>query len=1663
MKRGFVFYISFIVFVFVVAVSFINAEGTMSCPQGYHWDSATNSCVTDSSTGTTSSCPQGYYWDSTTNSCKAGCDSYTSSASCTSTSGCVWDSGTNHCSYSSSSSSGSGSSGSGSTSLGAPSTPGGLSAAVATGSKDVGLIWTDTASNTETFKMYRRKNGGSWELIATQPYSLKMYNDPSLPVGSYEYHVVACNSSGCSGQSNIVFVSLAVLTKTITGSVTYADGTAVTDAKVSAWNKETNESKETGTASNGSYTLAVSGGSWELYVYPATSEATWSYNQSNKTVLFSKDETAEQTTATFTVVRTESSIKGKVLKQDGSVPDMMKVHVNLQSSGGSWFGGNITTDGSFMIKVAAGTYNVSVNFQDSSLIASPVPSVSVASGETKDVGTITLVTAPKTIMGSVKYSDGTPVTNAYVSIFRDSTKENVYGEVDSTGTFSLHVSGGYWQVSMGPTSPSAGWNYNAQPTGVTFANDETAESLPLMFTVTKADAEARGTILKPDGTPLPAYTVSVGLRASEGGEFNGSVDASGGFRIPVPAGTYTMSIWSNDKTFAAPQLPSVTIASGEVKNLGTITLVEATKTITGTVTYSDGRFVTDASVGAFNKNTQQWVDVPTTSSGNYSLKVLGGTWEVSVHPTSETSQWSYGQEPSIVTFKDDVTGETKSLNFVVTATDAAITGKILLPDGTPPPRDAVYPNAESSDGQRFGGSVDSTGVFRLSVTAGTYKIFVWGQDSSFTAPSIPSVTVAKGGTADAGTIYLIKKTDHINGFVRDENGKGIGGVEVSAWMPTASGYASAKTDATGFFDILVTPGTWEVHAYADPSTNYYSSDPPKSISISSGVSATVNFTLRVADAGISGTIIDSAGAVLSNLYGFANLSQSYEQNGGLGGQIERGVFSFKAPAGIYSLFVFLPPESSYTAGEAQTVTLRTGETTSVKVGVAKNTATITGTLKDEKGTVVTGIKAQVFATTGKGSWQETLVNPQTGQYALRVAAGTWYLGYDIDPASGYLSHHEPNVEVTVAEGGTGTKDLVVKKASAVLMGRVTDPTGTGVFNAFVGVSKTSFSGAIESEEFKDPIVAGTETDANGTYRLAVSAGSYFIKTFVAPDRGFINSKEVAITIADGETKTLDLQMRKADLAIIGSVFLEDAPIPNMFVWGWSNTGGYQETFSGPEGIFRLNVTASDTWTIAAGGEITGAFYKSNEILVKVGSENVMQDIHIAKYANLAEAVVQTSSAAEPTVVEVKDGVTIVASANAISLSGSVSISATPDTRAPSQGEVKVVGVAYDLAARDETGQQITLFNTNVTVTIPYTEENVIALGAREDDLVMSFWDEANGTWKTLESSVVNKEEQVVTASVNHFTRFAIVAAADISPPAAPTKVVATALAIGGIGLTWINPSADFHHAKVYRSLSAQELGISQAVEVLTNIFTDTKNLVAGTLYYYTVRAVDAAGNESANTDNTSATALVSSAGGETPLSVAALPSGQAQSLILLERNLTLGNEGVDVTLLQQLLLAEGVYPEGRITGYFGSLTRKAVVRFQEKYRAEILRPAGLSGGTGFVGPSTRAKINTLLGTPTGSALPATKSTAEDSFERNLTLDNTSSDVTLLQQLLLKEGVYPEGLITGYFGSLTQKAVIRFQEKYRAEILLPVGLSAGTGFVGPSTRMKMNVLLGARVF
>lgn len=90
------------------------------------------------------------------------------------------------------------------------------------------------------------------------------------------------------------------------------------------------------------------------------------------------------------------------------------------------------------------------------------------------------------------------------------------------------------------------------------------------------------------------------------------------------------------------------------------------------------------------------------------------------------------------------------------------------------------------------------------------------------------------------------------------------------------------------------------------------------------------------------------------------------------------------------------------------------------------------------------------------------------------------------------------------------------------------------------------------------------------------------------------------------------------------------------------------------------------------------------------------------------------------------------------------------------------------------------------------------------------------------------------------------------------------------------------------------------------------------------------------------------------------------------------------------------------------------------------------------------------------------------WEKNLKVESTGADVLALQKFLNSNvdtqisdrGAGSPGNESSFFGAKTKLAVTKFQEKYMSEILVPAGLSKGTGIVGIGTRAKLNALCAA---
>ncbi len=731
-------------------------------------------------------------------------------------------------------------------------------------------------------------------------------------------------------------------------------------------------------------------------------------------------------------------------------------------------------------------------------------------------------------------------------------------------------------------------------------------------------------------------------------------------------------------------------------------------------------------------------------------------------------------------------------------------------------------------------------------------------------------------------------------------------------------------------------------------------------------SYTATFTTSASTAArtgtLSGKVTDQTGAGVARVHVYASTPDyTFWRDTSTDAS---GAFTLSLPAGTYLVEVSQPAARTDLVRTApQKVSIATGETKTITLSFSGVPKIVTGTVLFTNGNPVADAEVGGYSSE-TGQWVGGTVDA-SGKFTLRVSGGRWILG--IHPREEFKakwSWSGPPQEAVFTKDATPeskTVNFTVAVADALLRVRVVDSSGAPVSGAGVVVDAIGSSQLIFApREGRAPPEFKT-SDASGLATFELKPGTYYMRAFLPPDRNLFNPEEQKVTVVSGRTEEATLIFRRREsftsVPLTGVTKLENGVPIDAFIWAWSEKGGFLTSNASADGTFSLKASPGTRWHIGAGKEYQGYPYKSPELTVDVSTQPVSLDVVLVRFRDvpLPATVSVNQTATQQTVAQTTDGAKVTLPPSSATTEGTVRVEVKPTIEAPTQAATQVVGTVYDVTVRDAKGTELTQLKEDAEIILPYSEAELKALGVTEDTIVPSYFDEKTGTWVNIENYTIDKDKNVIITHVGHLTRFGIVAAADTTPPSAPSAQAAKALGEGKAKVTWKNPASDFKNAKVYRSNAVGELGQVVAATIVGTELTDT-GLTNGMTYYYAVRAVDPAGNESTNSQQVSLVAVGTSA----PSAVsAATPARVAGAKVL--RSLKQGMRGNDVKTLQQVLISEGFLPADSATGFFGALTRAAVIRFQEKYASEVLTPAGLTKGSGFVGPGTLKKLNALVG------------------------------------------------------------------------------------------------------
>lgn len=188
---------------------------------------------------------------------------------------------------------------------------------------------------------------------------------------------------------------------------------------------------------------------------------------------------------------------------------------------------------------------------------------------------------------------------------------------------------------------------------------------------------------------------------------------------------------------------------------------------------------------------------------------------------------------------------------------------------------------------------------------------------------------------------------------------------------------------------------------------------------------------------------------------------------------------------------------------------------------------------------------------------------------------------------------------------------------------------------------------------------------------------------------------------------------------------------------------------------------------------------------------------------------------------------------------------------------------------------------------------------------------------------------------------------------------------------------------------------------------------------------------------------------------------------------TVGSSSPEAYALQAALHTLGFYPTATTTGtttVMRTFSECSISGLMNECTIDAISAFQKSKGwspTGALGPMTRAELNRLFGTglaattlpevvavatTTPATITATTTSSTCQLTKQLVLNSkdtaTNGEVSMLQRILAKDtAIYPEGLVTGFFGPATLKAVQVFQTKNN---IVQEG-GSGYGKVGPKTR------------
>jgi len=1057
---------------------------------------------------------------------------------------------------------------------------------------------------------------------------------------------------------------------------------------------------------------------------------------------------------------------------------------------------------------------------------------------------------------------------------------------------------------------------------------------------------------------------------------------------PPPAPAWTMPKPLQLNMTGCPDSCALT-DSGLPKTSHTFTISAASKTIPGVVKDASGTTIANAMVFAFSPSQGNGTQGQSDTSGKFSLNVgegsynvgaffpgMGQSRELSVEVTSAASNYVF-----VDGSKTSSTGQTGANPFVLTIKKPSytITGKVS--DGSNNIANAPVFAYRTDGPGNANAMTDSSGNYTLYVDNGAWQ--VGAHVPGYGRMDNQSVTVAGANQSGVNfapsgstTYWSVAGTVFESANATIDSGEGIANVIVSARSSSDGRFYDTKTGSDGTYTLRVPQLATSTGQYIlDIFKPGYGKIAPINENLTAipkfGIVATTTWNVRVnARKTVTVNFKDGSGNFITIPEAFIDLFD-IAKNSGNHTELRNGTStSLQVPnMSSTTIRVFIPsvPSSgiSYdTDNGANTTFYDAGKTIlnvdgtggdgneTIKVVVSSTLRTISGIVyhtSASSGNELRDVWIDV-ANTSNGMHYGVSATSTNG-YSLQLAEGTYKI---IAAKPGYIMTPQ-----TVVVSANATLNLIMVSAAYTISGSVT-AGGSAAPYAFVRGEKVTGGSAV------------TQADASGAYTLSVDSGSW--RVYAASDKyseaGYA-SNPVSVS---GNVSSVNIALTSAasiqDVLMTSNTFKDTA------------SGSFEDT------------TVKTKVTIDSGG------------LGQSGSDSYITAKETVNYPNTPLVNVIANKAKDIS-----------------------AYSGDSQVKNLSSGKTATIELTYTVAELAVSGIDTPAEVAQLSVSTVNDQKEWESLNTSA-----TYYDSSGNAMSAGDvTSTLSNVAQVVfaTTEATHFSPYALTQASDPTAPATPAGLaISTPSSATALTLSWTaNSESDLSGYYVYRDTSSGG-SFPLIATVSTNSYTNT-GLSAATTYYYKVGAYDTSSFESTATEAVSAKTMAADSGGimsgggggggSAPTPVYTVIPGTASSAssqgatvtqtttgqsttktistpsgitITITKSLKVGSQNSEVRQLQELLAKDtGIYPEGKVTGYFGALTRKAVQNFQKKYGI-VSSGNENTTGYGLVGPKTLAKIKEVFGTRSETSGQATVAGSGQS----VSIDTTATKAQQIQQI-----------------------------------------------------------------